>query len=148
MIRFLHYLLAILLTALVITILAVPITTFSNMIWLNSIGMPVSLSIILNTLVSDWLGLGIPLLIVFFIGLNIAMPVALITKRFIKFDHKIWFSIASSVAVAVALVLMIELLFKTHVIGGTRSLLGQVLHVAAGYLGGIFFCRFFKPKID
>ena len=60
MIRFLHYLLAILLTALVITILAVPITTFSNMIWLNSIEMPVSLSIILNTLVSDWLGLGIP----------------------------------------------------------------------------------------
>ena len=109
MIRFLHYLLAILLTALVITILAVPITTFSNMIWLNSIEMPVSLSIILNTLVSDWLGLGIPLLVIFFVGLNIAMPVAFVTKRFIKFDHKIWFSIASSVAVAVALVLMIEI---------------------------------------
>ena len=84
MIRFLHYLLAILLTALVITILAVPITTFSNMIWLNSIEMPVSLSIILNTLVSDWLGLGIPLLVIFFIGLNIAMPVAFITKKFIN----------------------------------------------------------------
>ena len=69
MIRFLHYLLAILLTALVITILAVPITTFSNMVWLSSIEMPVSLSIILNTLVSDWLGLGIPLLVIFFIGL-------------------------------------------------------------------------------
>jgi hypothetical protein len=50
--------------------------------------------------------------------------------------------------VAVALVLMIELLFKTHIIGGTRLPLGQVLHVLAGYLGGIFFYRFFKPKTD
>ena len=48
-------------------------------------------------------------------------------------------SVAGAAAVGMALFLMVELLFQTQLLGGNRTTLGKLLHIAGGFFGGYFF---------
>src|SRR5210317_392532 len=102
---------AVLSAALFTVMLITPISSVSNLIWLSSVDMPVNISSSLEVLLFDFQRLGIALYGVIILGF----------------------------AIALAVFLMVELLFKTELLGGNRTILGKGLHWLAGFIGGYFY---------
>ena len=137
--RIAKYPFAVLSAALFTVMLVTPISSISNIIWLSSIDMPISLLSALEVLLFDFQRLGIALFAVFTIAFSIAFTVAGLVSKFTNFGGRNLYAIAGAVAIGVALILMVELLFQTQLLGGNRSFIGKVLHWVAGFFGGYFF---------
>ena len=137
--RIAKYPFAVLSAALFTVLLVTPISSISNIIWLSSVDMPISLLSALEVLLFDFQRLGIALFAVFTIAFSIAFTVAGLVSKFTNFGGKNLYAIAGAVAIGVALILMVELLFQTQLLGGNRSFLGKILHWVAGFFGGYFF---------
>ncbi|MFZ8865338.1 MAG: hypothetical protein ACO2XZ_05720, partial [Rickettsiales bacterium] len=69
----------------------------------------------------------------------IAFTVAGLLSRFTKYGGKNLYALAGAAAIGVALILMVELLFQTQLLGGNRSFIGKIFHWIAGFFGGYFF---------
>ena len=130
---------AVLSAALFTVLLVTPISSISNIIWLSSVDMPISLLSALEVLLFDFQRLGIALFAVFTIAFSIAFTVAGLVSKFTNFGGRNLYAIAGAVAIGVALILMVELLFQTQLLGGNRSFIGKILHWVAGFFGGYFF---------
>ena len=137
--RIAKYPFAVLSAALFTVLLVTPISSISNIIWLSSIDMPISLFSALEVLLFDFQRLGIALFAVFTIAFSIAFTVAGLVSKFTNFGGRNLYAIAGAVAIGVALILMVELLFQTQLLGGNRSFIGKILHWVAGFFGGYFF---------
>ena len=137
--RIAKYPFAVLSAALFTVLLVTPISSISNIIWLSSINMPISLLSALEVLLFDFQRLGIALFVVFTIAFSIAFTVAGLVSKFTNFGGRNLYAIAGAVAIGVALILMVELLFQTQLLGGNRSFIGKILHWVAGFFGGYFF---------
>lgn len=137
--RIAKYPFAVLSAALFTVLLVTPISSISNIIWLSSIDMPISLLSALEVLLFDFQRLGIALFVVFTIAFSIAFTVAGLVSKFTNFGGRNLYAIAGAVAIGVALILMVELLFQTQLLGGNRSFIGKILHWVAGFFGGYFF---------
>lgn len=137
--RIAKYPFAVLSTALFTVLLVTPISSISNIIWLSSVDMPMSLLSALEVLLFDFQRLGIALFAVFTIAFSIAFTVAGLVSKFTNFGGRNLYALAGAVAIGVALILMVELLFQTQLLGGNRSFIGKVLHWIAGFFGGYFF---------
>jgi hypothetical protein len=137
--RIAKYPFAVLSAALFTVLLVTPISSISNIIWLSSVDMPISLLSALEVLLFDFQRLGIALFAVFTIAFSIAFIVAGLVSKFTNFGGRNLYAIAGAVAIGVALILMVELLFQTQLLGGNRSFIGKVLHWVAGFFGGYFF---------
>ena len=122
---------AVLSAALFTVMLVTPITSISNLIWLSSVDMPVTFITSLEVILFDFLRLGFPLFAVF--------TVAGLLSRFTKYGGNNLYALAGAVAIGVALILMVEMLFQTQLLGGNRSFLGKIFHWIAGFFGGYFF---------
>ena len=130
---------AVLSAALFTVMLMTPISSLSNLIWLASVDMPVGLFSSLEVILFDFQRLGIVLFAVVTIGFAIAFTVAGLISKYSSLGGKYLFAVAGSVAIGAALILMVELLFQTQLLGGNRTLIGSILHWAAGIFGGYFF---------
>ena len=130
---------AVLSAALFTVLLVTPISSISNIIWLSSVDMPISLLSALEVLLFDFQRLGIALFAVFTIAFSIAFTVAGLVSKFTNFGGRNLYAMAGAVAIGVALILMVELLFQTQLLGGNRSFTGKILHWVAGFFGGCFF---------
>jgi len=137
--RIVKYPFAVLSAALFTVLLVTPISSISNIIWLSSVDMPISLLSALEVLLFDFQRLGIALFAVFTIAFSIAFTVAGLVSKFTNFGGRNLYAIAGAVAIGVALILMVELLFQTQLLGGNRSFIGKILHWVAGFFGGYFF---------
>ena len=137
--RIAKYPFAVLSAALFTVLLVTPISSISNIIWLSSVDMPISLLSALEVLLFDFQRLGIALFAVFTIAFSIAFTVAGLVSKFTNFGGRNLYAMAGAVAIGVALILMVELLFQTQLLGGNRSFIGKVLHWVAGFFGGYFF---------
>jgi hypothetical protein len=137
--RIAKYPFAVLSAALFAVLLVTPISSISNIIWLSSVDMPISLLSALEVLLFDFQRLGIALFAVFTIAFSIAFTVAGLVSKFTNFGGRNLYAIAGAVAIGVALILMVELLFQTQLLGGNRSFIGKILHWVAGFFGGYFF---------
>ena len=137
--RIAKYPFAVLSAALFTVLLVTPISSISNIIWLSSVDMPISLLSALEVLLFDFQRLGIALFAVFTIAFSIAFTVAGLVSKFTNFGGRNLYAIAGAVAIGVALILMVELLFQTQLLGGNRSFIGKILHWVAGFFGGYFF---------
>ena len=137
--RIAKYPFAVLSAALFTVLLVTPISSISNIIWLSSIDMPISLLSALEVLLFDFQRLGIALFAVFTIAFSIAFTVAGLVSKFTNFGGRNLYAMAGAVAIGVALILMVELLFQTQLLGGNRSFIGKILHWVAGFFGGYFF---------
>ena len=137
--RIAKYPFAVLSAALFTVLLVTPISSISNIIWLSSVDMPISLLSALEVLLFDFQRLGIALFAVFTIAFSIAFTVAGLVSKFTNFGDRNLYAIAGAVAIGVALILMVELLFQTQLLGGNRSFIGKILHWVAGFFGGYFF---------
>ena len=137
--RIAKYPFAVLSAALFTVLLVTPISSISNIIWLSSVDMPISLLSALEVLLFDFQRLGIALFAVFTIAFSIAFTVAGLVSKFTNFGGRNLYAVAGAVAIGVALILMVELLFQTQLLGGNRSFIGKILHWVAGFFGGYFF---------
>ena len=146
---FLRHPIAIFTAAAVATICITPITSASNLFWLISADMPVTLWTWLSIIFQDFFNLGIPLLLVFAIGFSIAFAVARLLIILFRLPPKFMYALAGSIAIGTALFLMVELLFKTHPIAGNRTLIGSFFHLVGGYFGGLVFYKMInKPTTE
>ena len=137
--RIAKYPFAVLSAALFTVMLITPISSLLNLIWLASVDMPVGLISSLEVILFDFQRMGIALYGVVVIGFAIAFSIAGLISRFSSLAGKYLYAIAGSVAIGMALFLMVELLFQTQLLGGNRTILGKMLHIAGGFLGGYFF---------
>ena len=139
MMKIAKYPFAVFSAALLTVMLITPISSISNLIWLASVDMPVTIFSSLEVILFDFQRLGIALYVVVIVGFSIAFSVAGLISRFSKFGGKYLYSIAGAFAIGMALFLMVELLFQTELLGGNRTILGKSLHLVAGFLGGYFY---------
>ena len=130
---------AVLSAALFTVMLVTPISSISNLIWLYSLDMPVNIISSLEVILFDFQRMGIALFAVFTIGFTLAFTVAGLISRFLNFEGKSLYPLAGAVSIGTALILMVELLFQTELLGGNRFLIGKILHWLAGFFGGYFF---------
>jgi hypothetical protein len=137
--RLSKYPFAVLSAALFTVLLVTPITSISNLIWLSSVDMPVSFITSVEVILFDFQRLGFPLFAVFTIAFAIAFTVAGLLSRYTKYDGKNLYALAGAAAIGVALILMVEILFQTQLLGGNRSFIGKIFHWIAGFFGGYFF---------
>ena len=139
MMKIAKYPFAVFSAALLTVMLITPISSISNLFWLASVDMPVTIFSSLEVILFDFQRLGIALYVVVIIGFSIAFSVAGLISRFFQFGGKYLYSIAGAFAIGMALFLMVELLFQTELLGGNRTILGKILHLVAGFLGGYFY---------
>ena len=139
MMKISKYPFAVLSASLFTVMLVTPITSISNLIWLSSVDMPVTFITSLEVILFDFQRLGFPLFAVFTIAFATAFTVAGLLSRFTKYGGNNLYALAGAVAIGVALILMVELLFQTQLLGGNRSFLGKIFHWIAGFFGGYFF---------
>ena len=129
-----------LLTTLILTLLIVPITSFSNLIWLNSMNMPVGIKIVYEVLISDLINLGVVLFLILMIPVGISLIISRYTSRFSAISDFARYFVISALTMWLVLIGTVELLYETEVIAGNRTSIGTFLHVIAGGLsGGIFY---------
>ena len=128
------------LTTLILTLLIVPITSFSNLIWLNSMNMPVGIKIVYEVLISDLINLGVVLFLILMIPVGISLIISRYTSRFSAISDFARYFVISALTMWLVLIGTVELLYETEVIAGNRTSIGTFLHVIAGGLsGGIFY---------
>ena len=137
--RIAKYPLAVLSAALFTVMLVTPITSISNLIWLSSVEMPVTIFSSLEVILFDFQRLGIALFAVFSIAFAIAFTVSGLISKYTNYGGKKLYALAGAAAIGVSLILMVELLFQTQLLGGNRTFIGKILHWIAGSFGGIFF---------
>ena len=137
---------AVLSAALFTVMLMTPISSLSNLIWLASVDMPVGLFSSLEVILFDFQRLGIALFGVIIIGFTVAFTIAGLISKYSSLGGKYLYAVAGSVAIGMALILMVELLFQTQLLGGNRTLVGKVLHWGAGFLGGYFYFKLISEE--
>lgn len=130
---------AVLSAALFTVMLITPISSISNLIWLNSVDMPIGIISSLEVLLFDFQRLGILLYGVVIIGFAIAFSFTAVLIKFTNISAKYLYALAGAVSIGIAMYLMVELLFESELLGGNRTFVGKVLHWVAGFFGGYFY---------
>lgn len=125
--------------ALFTVMLITPISSISNLLWLNSVDMPVDIISSLEVLLFDFQRLGILLYGVVIIGFAIAFSFTAVLINFTNISSKYLYALAGAVSIGAAMYLMVELLFESELLGGNRTFVGKVLHWIAGFFGGYFY---------
>ena len=144
---FFRHPIAIFTSAAVATICITPITSISNLLWLISADMPITLWTWISVIFQDFFNLGIPLLFVIVIGFSIAFAVARLLIILFKLPPKFIYGLAAATAIGTALFLMVELIYKTHPIAGNRTLIGSLFHILGGYIGGLVFYKMINKPV-
>ena len=125
--------------ALLTVLLITPISSISNLIWLNSVDMPIGIISSLEVLLFDFQRLGILLYGVVIIGFAIAFSFTAALIKFTNISAKYLYALAGAVSIGTAMYLMVEMLFEAELLGGNRTFIGKVLHWIAGFFGGYFY---------
>jgi len=118
-------------------------TSVTNLLWLSSIDMPISLGIIISTIVSDIIGMSfqgeVPVIALILIGLLIAFCTAgLLFKRAVISKPKLY-ALAGGTALLATIMLLSLALGSMDLIAGARTSLGRCIIVLAGILAGYYF---------
>ena len=138
------------LTIVLVSFLVGAQTTVFNLIWLSSIDMPVTFTVLISSIYQDFILMTLtsaqpplpplPVLpIIISLGLVISFGVTWIVLRWIKTQKKYAYGIAGAVALAFIFYLMPLLFFGVDMLAGARTLIGKIILIFCGYLGGHFF---------
>tara|TARA_B100001248_G_scaffold118094_1_gene88301 strand:+ start:604 stop:1053 length:450 start_codon:yes stop_codon:yes gene_type:complete len=131
------------LSILLATSLVILQETLSNLFWLISVGMPVSIGIFLSTyfenLISMNLAGAIPLIALVAIGFLIAYSVAKIILIWIRVSKSYAYALAGAVAILAIVLLMPLAFYNLDILAGGRSILGKFILTLFGLISGYFF---------
>ena len=128
---------------LIATVLVVLQTTISNLIWLSSIDMPVSIGLVLNTFFADLIGMNlggaIPLVGLVAAGMLIAYGVTLILLIWIDTRKSYAYALAGAAAILAIVLLMPLAFYNLDLIAGARTTLGKIILILCGLVSGYYF---------
>jgi hypothetical protein len=128
---------------LIATVLVVLQTTISNLIWLSSIDMPVSIGLALNTFFADLIGMNlggaIPLVGLVAAGMLIAYGVTRILLIWIDTRKSYAYALAGAAAILAIVLLMPLAFYNLDLIAGARTTIGKIILILCGLLSGYYF---------
>lgn len=128
---------------LIATVLVVLQTTLSNLIWLSSIDMPVSIGLVLNTFFADLIGMNlggaIPLVGLVAAGMLIAYCVTRILLIWIDTRKSYAYALAGAAAILAIVLLMPLAFYNLDLIAGARTTIGKIILILCGLLSGYYF---------
>ena len=128
---------------LIATVLVVLQTTLSNLMWLSSIDMHVSIGLVLNTFFADLIGMNlggaIPLVGLVAAGMLIAYCVTRILLIWIDTRKSYAYALAGAAAILAIVLLMPLAFYNLDLIAGARTTLGKIILILCGLLSGYYF---------
>ena len=128
---------------LLATVLVVLQTTLSNLMWLSSVDMPVTIGLTLNTFFSDLIGMNsggaIPLVGLVAVGMLLAYLVAKILLIWINAKKSYAYGLAGAAAILAIVLLMPLAFYNLDLIAGARTALGKTILILCGFLSGYYF---------
>ena len=131
------------LSILIATSLVILQETLSNLFWLISVDMPVSIGIFFLTyfenLISMNLSGAIPLIALVAIGFLMAYSVARIILIWIRVSRSYAYALAGAVAILAIVLLMPLAFYNLDILAGGRSTLGKSILTLFGLISGYFF---------
>jgi len=134
---------AFLISLIIATFLVVTYTTATNLIWLQSINMPVDLQVILSAMATDLVGMNsrgaFPAFGLIFVGLLIAFITARIIAIWSSIRKPYLYALAGGAALLAIVALMPLAFYNLDLIAGARTLSGKAYLVVAGMIAGYYF---------
>ena len=131
------------LSILIATALVVLQTTLSNLMWLSSVDMPVTICLTLNTFFGDLIGMNsdgaIPLVGLVAVGMLLAYLVAKILLIWINTKKSYAYGLAGAAAILAIVLLMPLAFYNLDLIAGARTALGKTILILCGFLSGYYF---------
>ena len=125
------------------TVLVVLQTTLSNLMWLSSVDMPVTIGLTLNTFFGDLIGMNsagaIPLVGLVAVGMLLAYLVAKILLIWINTKKSYAYGLAGAAAILAIVLLMPLAFYNLDLIAGARTALGKTILILCGFLSGYYF---------
>ena len=128
---------------LLATVLVVLQTTLSNLMWLSSVDMPVTIGLTINTFFGDLIGMNsggaIPLVGLVAVGMLLAYLVAKILLIWINTKKSYAYGLAGAAAILAIVLLMPLAFYNLDLIAGARTVLGKTILILCGFLSGYYF---------
>ena len=128
---------------LLATVLVVLQTTLSNLMWLSSVDMPVTIGLTLNTFFGDLIGMNsagaIPLVGLVAVGMLLAYLVAKILLIWINTKKSYAYGLAGGAAILAIVLLMPLAFYNLDLIAGARTALGKTILILCGFLSAYYF---------
>mgnify|MGYP000957967864 CR=1 FL=1 len=128
---------------LIATVLVVLQTTLSNLMWLSSIDMPVTIGLTLKTFFADLIGMNlggaIPLVGLVAAGMLMAYSVARILLIWVDTRKSYAYAFAGAAAILAIVLLMPLAFYNLDLIAGARTALGKTILILCGFLSGYYF---------
>ena len=128
---------------LIATALVVLQTTLSNLMWLSSVDMPVTIGLALKTFVGDLIGMNssgaIPLVGLVAVGMLLAYAVAKILLIWVDTKKSYAYGLAGAAAILAIVLLMPLAFYNLDLIAGARTALGKTILILCGFLSGYYF---------
>lgn len=138
------------LSTIFITFLLIGQTTSTNMLWLLSIDMPVTFTVIFFSLMHDLINMNvggaIPVIGLVTVGLLIAFILARIILVWVNMQNKYAYALAGGCAIAAIVLLMPLAFYNLDLIAGARSIYGKGFLIISGMLGGYLFGCMIKSR--
>ena len=115
----------------------------SNIFWLISVDMPVSLGIFMTTYFNNLFAMNlsgaIPLVALVAIGFLVAYLVTKIILRWVNISKSYAYALAGAVAILAIVLLMPLAFYNLDILAGGRSILGKSILTFFGLLSGYYF---------
>ena len=131
------------LSILIATCLVILQETMSNIFWLISVDMPVSLGIFISTYFSNLYAMNlsgaVPLIVLIGIGFLIAYLVTKIILIWVNVPRSYAYALAGAAAVLAIVLLMPLAFYNLDILAGGRSTLGKSILTFFGLISGYYF---------
>ena len=132
-----------LLSIIIATCLVILQETMSNIFWLKSVDMPVSLGIFMTTYFNNLFAMNlsgaIPLVALVAIGFLVAYLVTKIILRWVNISKSYAYAIAGAAAILAIVLLMPLAFYNLDILAGGRSILGKSILTFFGLISGYYF---------
>lgn len=132
-----------LLSIIIATCLVILQETMSNIFWLISVDMPVSLGIFMTTYFNNLFAMNlsgaIPLVALVAIGFLVAYLVTKIILRWVNISKSYAYGLAGAVAILAIVLLMPLAFYNLDILAGGRSILGKSILTFFGLISGYYF---------
>ena len=131
------------LSIIIATCLVILQETMSNIFWLISVDMPVSMGIFISTYVSNLFAMNlsgaVPLIALIAIGFLIAYLVTRIILVWLNISRTYAYAFAGATAILAIVLLMPLAFYNLDILAGGRSIFGKFVLTFFGLLSGYYF---------
>ena len=140
-----------LLSIIIATCLVILQETMSNIFWLISVDMPVSLGIFMTTYFNNLFAMNlsgaIPLVALVAIGFLVAYLVTKIILRWVNISKSHAYALAGAAAILAIVLLMPLAFYNLDILAGGRSILGKSILTFFGLISGYYFGKSLEKQV-